>query len=102
MSNIDVFAAYGATETLAVTVATANVALTVPGRPIPFNVRVFNDGAATMFIAFGESGVVATTASLPIPSGAVEVFSVNPATTHIAAITAVGTTTLYATSGRGS
>lgn len=102
MSGFDVFSPFGATQSLAVTTTTGNVALTVPGAPITFEVRLFNDGSSTAFIAFGSSTVEATATSLPIPSGGVEIFAVNPATTHIAAITASGTTTIYATSGRGA
>ena len=66
-------------------------------------VRIHNPaGQTTAFVEFGRSAVEATTtASMPIPSGATEVFGVGPATTHIAGITAADTADLFITPGQG-
>lgn len=63
--------------------------------------RICNTGTEIAFVAFGNSLVVATTTeSMPIMAGSVEVFGVGNAT-HIAAVTAANTTTLYVTLGDG-
>jgi hypothetical protein len=94
----------GDTATLAVTQTTGSVAMVVPAA-VPLgalNVRIYNAGANVAFIQMGSSSVVATTAKMPIPPGAVEVFSL-AGNTHIAAICAGGlTTTLYFTAGHGA
>jgi hypothetical protein len=67
-------------------------------------IRVFNNGSATAWIEFGGSGVVATlTSSIPIPAGAIEVFSVGSAasTVYAAAIAAASTGSIYFTPGSG-
>jgi hypothetical protein len=96
------FAPAGNTVSLAVTTATARVALTAPATAGAYQVRLYNAGTATAFVTFGTvtaNGVVAT--SMPIPSGGIEVFSVASTVTHVAAITSSGTATLYATTGYG-
>jgi hypothetical protein len=96
------FTPLGASVSLAVTTTTGSVALTAVGDQGGMEVRLYNAGSATVFVNFGISTVVATTAAgFPLPSGAIEIFTVGPAVTHVAALTASGTATLYATSGRG-
>lgn len=64
-------------------------------------VRVVNKGAQDVFIEFGSSTVVAATATgMIVPANQTEVFEVGLAT-HMAAITAASTATVYATSGVG-
>ena len=58
-------------------------------------------GGQTAFIKFGDDTVVAATTDTPVPAGAQKVFSVAPDVTHIAAITASSTATVYATPGNG-
>lgn len=90
------------TVNLAVSTSTGNVAL--PARSTNGeNVRLHNAGSATVFISFGTSSAAtaATATGMPLPSGAVEIFSCSPTVTHIAAITASGSATLYATLGHG-
>ena len=86
---------------LAVTAASGSVA--IPGAA-PTEVRLSipaTDSAA--FIEFGTSTITAATATgMRIAPGAVEVFRVPLNATHIAAITASGTATLYITSGEGT
>jgi hypothetical protein len=96
------FTALGATVNLAVTNTTGSVALTAIGDQAGMEVRLYNAGSATVFVNFGISTVAATTtAGMPLPSGAIEVLTVGPGVTYVAALTASGTATLYATSGRG-
>ena len=95
------FSPVGATVTRAVTTTTANVALTTPAGSGGFDVRLYNLGPSLVFFRFGGSDVEATTAFTPLPAGQTEVFSAGPGVTHVAAITATGTATLYATTGRG-
>jgi hypothetical protein len=96
------FTALGATVNLAVTTTTGSVALTAVGSQGGMEVRLYNAGTATVFVNFGISTVAATAAAgFPLPAGAIEIFSVGPGVTHVAAITAASTATLYATSGRG-
>lgn len=88
------------TVNLAVTNSTGAVALT--GNATVY--RLFNAGTATVFVEFGASTVTAATATgMPIASGAVE--WLRPPTAqvapYVAAITASGTATLYATAGEG-
>lgn len=100
---MDIFTPYGL-DTTAVSVSgtTASGALNLPTAPSNSSVRVYNGTAVTVFVQFGNSAVAATTAKMPIPAGAVEVFQIGDATTYIAGITASGTGTLYATTGRGA
>ena len=84
------------TVLLAAGVASARVQLD----PTSAAVRVVNDGAATAFIQFGDSTVASTTTKMPIKAGATETFT-KGSSTHVAAITASGTTNLYFTNGEG-
>lgn len=90
----------GATVSLAVTGTTGNVAMSKPaGRQIMVTSLAAN---AATFIAFGTSAAVeAAVTDTPILPGTVNVFTVPSAWTHVAAITATGTATLYFTSGDG-
>jgi len=92
--------AVGGTVSLAVTTTSASVAmLLVPDSE--HQVRLYNAGSATVFVNRGGSGVTATTSNMPLPAGAVEVLTYTGSATHLAAITASGTATLYATVGEG-
>lgn len=89
------------------TTSSAATALTVPGEggvaatPGARTARVYNAGLVAVFIQFGDSSVVATVAKMPIPPGAVEVFTIAGAT-YFAAITASSTADVYVTPGRGA
>ena len=98
---MEAFSPVGVTVSLAVTSATGRVALTAPAGSGGFDVRLYNAGSSTVFVRFGGSTVDSTTAYLPLPAGQTEVVSAGPGVTHVAAITASGTATLYATTGRG-
>lgn len=98
------FTPLGATVSVSATGSTGNVAITAAALGQGgTEVRVYNAGSATVFIAFGaSSSVQAAVTDMPVPPGAIEVFNVGPAITHMAAITASGTATVYATPGRGA
>jgi hypothetical protein len=88
------------TASLAVTTSSDRVAIT--GNPTQVRLRT-NGADAVAFITFGDSTVTAATATgIPLGPGAIEVFSVPLNATHIAAITASGTATLYVTPGEGA
>lgn len=60
-------------------------------------------GGSTVFVEFGTSGTTASTStSMPVFSGAIEVFQVAPNITHAAVIVASGTQTIYFTPGQGA
>jgi hypothetical protein len=89
------------TVNVAATTATGSVALPLVARD---QIMVTNDaGGSLAFIAFGDSTVEADDAtSTPVLPGAAYVFTINPNTTHMAAITGTGTATVYATAGQGA
>lgn len=64
------------------------------------HVRLHNPGPSMLFVRFGDETVTATTADLPLPVGAVEVLDATGAS-HVDAVTASGTSLLYATCGKG-
>lgn len=104
MPSIDVFSPMTPTVSIAsVGTSSSNVARTLSGHLGGDEIRIANTGTAVAFVEFGESTIAATTTtSVPILPNTVEVFSVNPVQTHVAAITVSGTTTLYITTGRGA
>lgn len=88
----------GSTITVALS-TTTTAAQTLPRGCDTF--RLFNDSADKVFVKFGASDVAAATAAdIPIPAGAVESFSHGSAT-HLTAILASGTGSLYVTGGTG-
>jgi hypothetical protein len=96
----------GATTSLAATSASGSVTLPLAQGPGLTQIRVWNSGGSTVFVRFGSSAatVTAVTTDMPIPAGAVEVFTIgcNDGYTCVAAgITAAGTATLYFTVGQG-
>jgi hypothetical protein len=86
----------GATVTVSATTSTAATAITGTAD----QVRIYNAGSALVHVKFGLTGVTATTADMPIPSGAIEVFTIGYQT-HVATITPSGTATIYFTRGSG-
>ncbi|ODT85696.1 hypothetical protein [Phenylobacterium sp. SCN 70-31] len=93
-----------ATASIAATTLTANAA--IKQQPTgAHQIRLYNAGASTVFWALGPSGVTAALTDIPLPAGAIEVITLangvaNPAT-HVAAITASGSATLYVSTGLG-
>lgn len=82
---------------------TTTTALTLPSpAPKRMQLRTYNNCATAPFIAWGTSGVTATTTGLPLGPGAIELFTVPDGTTHVAQITASGTCSIYYSVGQGS
>ena len=80
--------------------ATSSSRIALPGWK---TVRVTNTGSVTAYLRFGSSTVTAATATgLDLPAGAVETFRVPVGATHLAGITASGSTTVGVTPGEGA
>lgn len=92
-----------ATVNISVSTSSQNVQIT--GFSGANQVRVMNNASATVWISFGNAGEVsATTNDIPIPAGAVEVFSAGATGTgvlDVAAIAPSGTGNIYFTPGSG-
>lgn len=94
----------GATVSLSATSSTGRVLLTGAAKRPGGTLRLYNAGAETVFIAFGNDTITAALTSMPIPAGYVEVLSLpdnDAAQWYLAGITASGACTLYATIGNG-
>ena len=91
------------TVQLAVNNVSSRVQLSGAGK----HVRVYNAGPNTAFVKAGDNTVVATLTSMPIKSGAVEIFNFagpdkDTANTHLAGITTgAETAILHLTLGDG-
>jgi len=99
------FTPYAAsTQALSVSSASARVALPLSTRQVMIT-TIVNDPMC--FVEFGTSGVTAvvpsggTVGATPVNGGDAQMFSVPLNATHVAAITASGTATLYITPGEG-
>jgi hypothetical protein len=105
-NEIEVFGAKLPTVNVSASTSTGNVRIVADGAfpSVGVTARLHNAGTALTFIEFGVgSGTVATTtASIPLPAGATEVIRVPYGATYMAAITASGTATIYATVGTGA
>ena len=89
---------------VAATTGSAALDLTATFKGQVPNIRIFNNGTATVWIAFGGSGVEAALTDIPIGPGMAEVYTLpgnEGATTHWAAIAAGATGKIYATVGYG-
>ena len=93
--------ATGSTVNISVASSSANVQVTGTGTSGVSQVRIMNDGTATVWIKHGtDNTVTATISNLPIGAGATEVLSFqNPC--WIAAIAAGSTGKIYFTPGSG-
>lgn len=95
------FTPTGATVTLSPTSSSNGAA--VSGLPSGANsgvLRVVNAGPNVAFFRWSNASATAVTTDMPILPGAVEVFSVGNCT-HVAAICATGSATVYVTPGNG-
>lgn len=65
---------------------------------------LYNDGTVTVYVAWGNSSVTATTAYFPVPPGAQTVQSLpkDGSATHVACVTRTGTAYLSAHKGFGN
>lgn len=96
-------------STVSLSASTSSSSVTLVGLPSggggsKRQFRLHNAGSVLVFVVQGVcSGLTATTASLPIPAGAVEVLSFDASDTRacLAGITTSGTATLYVTTGEG-
>lgn len=80
--------------------AAVNVSLKSSGSPC--SVRIANPtGNQIMYVKFGVSTDAATTSDMPILPGSIEVFQMQSNQTHLSAISAGASSTLYLTVGRG-
>lgn len=108
MPQINAFYPVGATVSISATTSSDSVALTAYDKSVG-TVVVYNAGDALAFIEFGDSNVAAAVTNYPVAPGSTQTFGVGEThtgtsdlPTHIAAITASGTATVYITSGRGA
>ena len=101
MAEQGVFHPNDAATTVNIAATTSSARVAVNTAPTGRNLRIHNAGAALVFFEFGGSGINAAVATgIPIPAGAVEIF--RTIGSHVAAITASGTATLYITPGEGA
>lgn len=99
-----IFTPFTPTVSIAASTSSARVARTLlpNSQQTPCELRIMNPGSSIIFVEFGDSTVVASAlTSMPILPSSVESFMINPAITHVAAIMAAGTGTLYVTTGLG-
>jgi hypothetical protein len=97
------FTPFGSTPDVGTaTTTTSTTALTLPSPPPRrIQLRIYNTCATAPFIAWGTSGITATTARMPLGPGAIELFTVPEGTTHVAQITSSGTCSIYYSPGQG-
>lgn len=90
--------------TVAISVSASSQAQLVASEPGVRQIRVMNNGSATVWIDFGGSTVSTTAATgIPVPPGAIEVLTVKKSDGPIyaAAIAAAATGSIYFTPGTG-
>lgn len=88
----------GATVNIAATTTSARVQIAPIATPGEYRIR--NGGSVDVFFREGDSSVTATTTTdMSLSAGAIEILTFG--STHLAAITASGTATLYITPGDG-
>lgn len=103
-SRIHAFRPEGQTVKVAATTTSGATAVQIhPGTSK--HIRVWNSGAAEVYVAFGASGVVAAVPAAlaqwgtPVPAGAVEIFTA--AVGYTAVIMGTGTASVFMTPGEG-
>jgi hypothetical protein len=92
------FRPLAATQTVSASDANTNLALsmTLGARAI----RIYNAGPNTVY--WWNTGVAAVATSVPMPSGAIETFSIGPDVTNLGFICSTAqTATVYVTVGEG-
>lgn len=88
--------------TISATTSSAATALATAGADNLRQIEIQNNGSAVVFVESGISTVVATVAaSYPVLPGQSKVVTIQRTHTHIAAISASGTQTLYVSVGFG-
>jgi hypothetical protein len=96
MSAVDPFTP-GGNFSISVTTTTGRVATTGAGNVM----RLANVSSTECFVAFGTGSVNATTSGFSMPGNSQVFVASSDAITHVAAITASGTTTLRISRGDG-
>jgi hypothetical protein len=93
-----------ATVNIDVSASSQSVALGPPATGGYRQIRIVNDGSATVWVTFGGSTITAALASgIPVrqTTGRPEVITVPSGVTHVAAIAAAATGKIYFTPGSG-
>lgn len=95
----------GSTAVQSATTTSAATKLGAQPKAGEFQVRCYNDGSTLAYIEFGQSDVVATTSSMPLPAGVLCGFTItNPAKSgdwYFAAKMASSTANVSVTVGHG-
>lgn len=101
--NGNPFAPTGATLTLSATTTSGTTSRTaiVPSAQAQQLRLAAPAGGAVVFVKVGNSAVTAAVTDMPLLPGTIEMFSIGPQDTHIAAITAASTQSVYVTPGQG-
>lgn len=95
--NVQPFSPCGATVSLSATTSSSNANITAGNSAL----RVVNSGTGVAFIRWGVGTQTAVVTDLPILPSSMEVFGIPIGANNVAAITATGTATVYATPGEG-
>jgi hypothetical protein len=86
--------------TQTVSASDPNTNMTLNGPLGAKSIRIYNSGASTVY--WWTTGVAEVTTGVPMPSGAIETFSLGQDVTNIGLICATGqTATVYVTVGEG-
>ena len=93
-----------AASTVNIDVSASSQAVALGGNRNGGQIRIMNNGTATVWVAFGSSSVTAASASaFPVGAGVTEVLSLplSDGASHAAAIAAGSTGKVYFTTGTG-
>jgi len=94
------FTPTGNRSDLSATTSSSRVALPTSGFT---SLRLTNSGSVTAYLKFGDNTVTASTSTgMDLLPGAVETIRLPPNCTHLAGITASGSTTVGVTPGEGA
>lgn len=85
------------TPSASISASTSSSATAFPNKNGTNGVRILNTGTVPVFVVTGASTVTATTANQFVGAGATVEFLRSPEHTHLAAITASSTATVYFT-----
>lgn len=98
------FAPYGAVQAVTISASSQNFTFTQPTSGNPARDIIFiNTGSATCYVKWGNTAQTATTASVPIPAGAIIVYDGGfPPATNIAVIGTGATGILFIAIGMGT
>jgi hypothetical protein len=83
------------TPSASISGTTSSARTAYPVTPSTGGVRIYNSGAVAVFVKSGDSSVAAATTDQFVGPGQTVLFARNPRDTHLAAITASSTATVY-------